>query len=186
MDQRLAILSVWNKERIADIGQALCEAGFGLLSTSKTAALLRDSGLSVTEISDWTGSPEILGGRVKTLHPKVAGGILSTRDDPAITTIDMVVCNLYPFKEGIGRGASEAELVELIDIGGVTLLRAAAKNYRYVTPVPGPEFYDAVIDELGRNGQTSSGLRRRLARHVFELTGQYDQVIAKHLGSRSK
>ena len=94
MDQRLAILSVWNKERIVDIGQALSVVGFDLLSTSKTAVRLRDAGLPVTEVSDWTGSPEILGGRVKTLHPRIAGGILSTRDDPAITPIDVVVCNL--------------------------------------------------------------------------------------------
>jgi phosphoribosylaminoimidazolecarboxamide formyltransferase/IMP cyclohydrolase len=129
MARKRAIISVWDKTGIVDLARALDRAGYEILSTSKTAATIRDAGVPVTEIADYTGSPEILGGRVKTLHPKIAGGILTTRKDDTVDPIEMVVCNLYAFEEGLKRGATHAELVELIDIGGVTLLRAAAKNH---------------------------------------------------------
>jgi len=183
---RRAMVSVWDKTGIGELGRALVHSGFEILSTSKTAAVLRDGGVSVTEVSLFTGSPEILGGRVKTLHPKIAGGILTARRDETVEPIDVVVCNLYPFEEGLRRRADRRELVELIDIGGVTLLRAAAKNHEYVAAVPEPCHYPRVIEDLQRTGMVSPQLRAELAARVFELTAHYDAVIAGWLaGSRA-
>jgi phosphoribosylaminoimidazolecarboxamide formyltransferase/IMP cyclohydrolase len=177
--QRHAVLSVWDKQGIEDIGRVLTGAGHSLLSTSQTARLLRAAGLAVTEISDWTGSPEILGGRVKTIHPRIAAGILNDRTDPGADLIDFVVCNLYPFEDGVSRGASGDELVELVDIGGVTLLRAAAKNHRHVVPVPHGRWYPEIIRAVREEGTVGPALRRELARATFELTSHYDAAIAR-------
>ena len=183
MAQRRAIISVWDKTGIVELARALAAAGYEILSTSKTAAAIREAGIPVTEIADYTGSPEILGGRVKTLHPKIAGGILTTREDSTVEPIDIVVCNLYAFEDGLARGATHDELVELIDIGGVTLLRAAAKNHAFVTVVPNPKHYPAIIAELGRTGTVSAAIRRKLAAEAFAITSRYDTAIAKYFQS---
>jgi phosphoribosylaminoimidazolecarboxamide formyltransferase/IMP cyclohydrolase len=178
-----AIISVWDKTGIVELARALAAAGYEILSTSKTAAAIRDAGIAVTEIAAYTGSPEILGGRVKTLHPKIAGGILTTRKDDTVEPIDIVVCNLYAFEDGLARGATHEELVELIDIGGVTLLRAAAKNHAFVTVVPDPKHYPAISAELGRTGTVSAGLRKKLAAEAFTITSRYDTAIARYFQS---
>ncbi|MBM3313987.1 hypothetical protein FJY70_05305 [candidate division WOR-3 bacterium] len=180
---RRAIISVWDKTGLVELAQALHQAGYEILSTSKTAAAIREAGIPVTEIADYTGSPEILGGRVKTLHPKIAGGILTTRQDDTVDPIDMVVCNLYAFAEGRDRGASPDELVELIDIGGVTLLRAAAKNHKFVTVVPDPSYYLIVAAELAKSGAVNLELRKKLAAQAFAITSRYDAAIAGYLQS---
>jgi len=181
--QRRAIISVWDKTGIIELARTLAKAGYEILSTSKTAAAIREAGIPVTEIADYTGSPEILGGRVKTLHPKIAGGILTTRKDNTVEPIDIVVCNLYAFEDGLARGATHDELVELIDIGGVTLLRAAAKNHAFVTIVPDPRHYPAIIAELGKTGSISAATRKKLAAEAFAITSRYDTAIAKYLQS---
>ena len=183
MPQRRAIISVWDKTGIVDLARALAGAGYEILSTSKTAAAIRDAGIPVTEIADYTGSPEILGGRVKTLHPKIAGGILTTRKDNTVEPIDIVVCNLYAFEDGLARKATHDELVELIDIGGVTLLRAAAKNHAFVAVVPDPRHYPAIIAELGKTGSVSAEIRKKLAAEAFATTSRYDTAIAKYFQS---
>lgn len=183
MHQRRAIISVWDKTGIVELARALAAAGYEILSTSKTAAAIREAGVPVTEIAAYTGSPEILGGRVKTLHPKIAGGILTTRKDDSVEPIDIVVCNLYAFEDGLARGAAHDELVELIDIGGVTLLRAAAKNHAFVTVVPDPKHYPAIIAELGRTGSVSAELRKKLAAEAFAVTSRYDTAIAHYFQS---
>lgn len=180
MAKRWALFSVWDKAGIVDLAGVLITAGYSLLSTARTAAVLRDAGLAVTEVSDWTGAPEILGGRVKTIHPKVAAGILSLRDEQEIEPIDVVVCNLYPFQEGLRGGLELKAMMELIDIGGVTLLRAAAKNWFFVLSVPEPVYYQRVMDEFRRYGRASGALRRELAQRTFELTGSYDRLIAEY------
>jgi phosphoribosylaminoimidazolecarboxamide formyltransferase/IMP cyclohydrolase len=182
---RRAIISVWDKSGLVEFGRSLHGQGFELLSTSGSAEALRSAGLPVTEVSDYTGAPEMLGGRVKTLHPRIAGGILTTRKDPAIDPIDVVVCNLYPFEDGLRRGAGAEELVELIDIGGVTLLRAGAKNHAFVTVVPEPRYYPLVLQELESSGTVGTALRLRLALRAFEITSHYDAVIAGHLRRNS-
>jgi phosphoribosylaminoimidazolecarboxamide formyltransferase/IMP cyclohydrolase len=181
--QRRAIISVWDKTGIIELARALGAAGYEILSTSKTAAAVRDAGIPVTEIADYTGSPEILGGRVKTLHPKIAGGILTTRKDDTVEPIDIVVCNLYAFEDGLARKATHDELVELIDIGGVTLLRAAAKNHAFVTIVPDPKYYPAIIAELAKSGAINADTRKKLAAEAFQITSRYDTAIAKYLQS---
>jgi len=186
MARRRAIISVWDKTGIDEMARALAAAGYEILSTSKTAAAIRDAGVPVTEIADYTGSPEILGGRVKTLHPRIAGGILTTRQDDTVEPIDIVVCNLYAFEDGLARKATHDELVELIDIGGVTLLRAAAKNHAFVTIVPDPKHYPAIIAELGRTGGVSAEMRKRLAAEAFSITSRYDTAIAKYFRSVTK
>jgi phosphoribosylaminoimidazolecarboxamide formyltransferase/IMP cyclohydrolase len=178
--QRRAIISVGDKTGMLELARALHRADYEILSTSKTAAAIRDAGIPVTEIADYTGSPEILGGRVKTLHPKIAGGILTTRKDDSVEPIDVVVCNLYPFQDGLARGANHDELVELIDIGGITLLRAAAKNHAFVAVVPDPQFYPAVIGELGAHGTVAHDLRLKLAAAAFVITSRYDTAIAAY------
>ncbi|MGQ9708340.1 MAG: IMP cyclohydrolase [bacterium] len=178
-----AILSVWDKSNLEGLARVLLESGFRLLSTAKTARVLSAAGLNVTEVSEWTGAPEILGGRVKTLHPKVAAGILASRRDESIEPIDVVVCNLYPFAEGVRSGLGLKELIELIDIGGVTLLRAAAKNWLYVTAVPEPRYYPLVIDELKHQGEVRRQVRLELARATFALTSTYDETIHRYLSA---
>ena len=185
MAGRKAIVSVWDKTGIPGLAAALHRHRFEILSTSKTASVIEESGIPVTQISEYTGAPEMLGGRVKTLHPMIAGGILTTREDSSVEPVDIVVCNLYPFSDGLARNVSHDELMELIDIGGIPLPRAAAKNYAHVAAVPGPGFYPELIGELDRAGEVGEEMRLRLARRVFEMTGEYDRAIADYFASLS-
>ena len=189
---RRVLISVTDKTGIAEFARALAGLGAGVISTGGTAALLRSSGVPVIEVSEVTGFPEMLDGRVKTLHPKIAGGILAVRENPehqaalarhGIEPIDMVVVNLYRFEEAAARaGASEAELIENIDIGGPSLIRAAAKNYASVAAVVSPADYDAVIAEMrAGGGSLSLDTRRRLALKAFATTAAYDCAISARL-----
>lgn len=188
--KRRALLSVSDKRGIVELAQGLVDHGFEILSTGGTARELRDHSIPVTLISDFTQSPEILGGRVKTLHPKIFGGILYDRDQAdhrrdveaqQIAAIDVVVVNLYPFESTVAReGVNETEAIEQIDIGGSSLLRAAAKNHRHVLPLCDPTLYDEFLDEI-RRGKISDHFRRKAARQTFELTSRYDAAIAGFL-----
>jgi phosphoribosylaminoimidazolecarboxamide formyltransferase/IMP cyclohydrolase len=192
--KKRALLSVSDKTGILDLAHALIEQGYELVSTGGTARLLVEAGLPVTAVQDITGFPECLDGRVKTLHPAVHAGILAMRDNPqhmatltelAIAPIDMVAINLYPFKATIQKpGVSFEEAVENIDIGGPTMLRAAAKNWKDVAVVCRPEDYALVIDELRAGGITRE-TRLMLARRVFEHTAAYDALIADYLRRQS-
>lgn len=190
---KLALLSVSDKSGLADFARALVEKhGFRLLSTGGTARLLREAGLDVTDVSDHTGFPEMMEGRVKTLHPKVHGGLLCRRDVPehlkqakahGIDLIDLVVVNLYPFEETIARpGVSREEAIENIDIGGPSMLRSAAKNADAVTVVCDPTDYPRVLDGLTEGGDALKVLNRELARKVYARTSEYDAAIARYLG----
>jgi phosphoribosylaminoimidazolecarboxamide formyltransferase / IMP cyclohydrolase len=191
---RRALLSVWDKTGLAELGQALVGLGIELVSTGGTGRLLRDAGLEVIDVATLTGAAGILDGRVKTLHPAVHGGILARRDLEAhmatiealnIAPIDLVVVNLYPFETTIAGGASAEEAVEMIDIGGTALIRAAAKNHAGVTVVVDPADYGAVIAELqAHGGGTSEALRRTLAAKAFARTAAYDGAIARWFASR--
>ncbi|PIE57786.1 MAG: IMP cyclohydrolase [Desulfobulbus propionicus] len=184
---KCALLSVTDKSGIEDFASQLAELGIELLSTGGTARKLRDKGLSVTDVSAWTGSPEMLDGRVKTLHPKVHGAILHQRSNTehqrqcqehGIGTIDLVVVNLYAFSQAVARpGCCVAEAVEYIDVGGPTLLRAAAKNFMDVSVIVDPADYPLVIKELRENGNTLLATRFYLAQKVFTLTASYDKAI---------
>ena len=183
-----ALISVSDKTGLADFAKALVEHGIELLSTGGSARALRDAGLPVVEVSEHTGFPEIMGGRVKTLHPKIHGGILGRRDhggDRAamaahgIAAIDLVAVNLYPFREAVASGADRDACIEQIDIGGPALIRAAAKNHGFVTVVTDPADYGPVIDELrARARATGAALRRRLAAAAYAHTAAYDAAIA--------
>jgi phosphoribosylaminoimidazolecarboxamide formyltransferase / IMP cyclohydrolase len=185
-----AILSVSDKTGIVDLAKALVARGVEILSTGGTAKHLADAGVPVTPISSWSGAPEILGGRVKTLTPKVFGAILHDRDNPShvadtrklsIPAVDVVAVNLYPFESTIAReGVTLAEAVEQIDIGGPSMLRAAAKNHRHVIPLSDPSLYGDFIRELER-GEVSDDFRLRCAIAVFEKTSRYDAQIARYL-----
>jgi phosphoribosylaminoimidazolecarboxamide formyltransferase/IMP cyclohydrolase len=190
-DKSTALVSVTDKSGLAELAAAFREKGIHILASSGTKSFLEGEGLEAEEISSYTGSPEILGGRVKTLHPRIHGGILADRDnadhtrtldEQATRPIDFVVVNLYPFEEKYREGKlSPEEMIEFIDIGGITLLRAAAKNHRHVTVVTSPDQYGDVIREIRETGTTSDGLRARLAAQVFALTATYDAAIARHL-----
>ena len=173
-----ALLSVHDKTGIADLARGLVEAGWELVSSGGTASVLADEGVPVVEVGEVTGAPEILGGRVKTLHPAIHGGILADRSDPGhlanleargIVPIDLVVGNLYPFMSDPG--------IELIDIGGPTMVRAAAKNHAHVGVVVDPADYRTVLDEIRAVGSLSDATRRRLARSAFAHTAAYDAAI---------
>ena len=189
---RRAILSVSDKTGLIPFGKALASRGFELVSTGGTAKTLADAGLPVVNVSDVTGFPEMMDGRVKTLHPKIHGGILARRSHPedldlakehGIGLVDLVVVNLYPFVETAARpGIKFDDLIEQIDIGGPSLVRAASKNFRDVLIVVSPNDYDAVITELDRAGGPSPAFRFELARRAFEHTGAYDTAIAATLG----
>jgi phosphoribosylaminoimidazolecarboxamide formyltransferase/IMP cyclohydrolase len=190
-----ALLSVSDKTGLVDLARDLAAAGVELLSTGGTAAALRAAGLAVTDVSDYTGFPEMLDGRVKTLHPRVHGGLLFRRDLPDhvqqaaahhIPPIDLVVVNLYPFSRTVAReGVTLEEAIENIDIGGPSMLRSAAKNYAAVTVVSDPSDYAAVLAEMQENGgATTLKLRERLAVRVFDLTARYDRAIADYLQER--
>jgi phosphoribosylaminoimidazolecarboxamide formyltransferase/IMP cyclohydrolase len=179
-----AILSVSDKRGIVELAKALRERGVEILSTGGTAKHLADAGVDVTPISKWSGAPEILGGRVKTLTPKVFGGILFDRDNPShvaegLAGIDLVVVNLYPFEATIAKeGMTVDEAIEQIDIGGPSMLRAAAKNHRHVLPLCDPSLYDEFVRQIdGVNDE----FRRRCAAAVFEKTSAYDAAIARFL-----
>jgi phosphoribosylaminoimidazolecarboxamide formyltransferase / IMP cyclohydrolase len=186
-----ALLSVSDKTGLAPLAQALAQAGIELISTGGTAKSLRETGLKVTDLSAYTGFPEMLDGRVKTLHPKVHGGLLFVRGNAQheaaiqqhdIRPIDLVVVNLYPFEQTVARpNVSLAEAIENIDIGGPSMLRSAAKNHESVTVVVDPADYAAVADQILSSGNTSLELRRRLAAKVFARTAAYDTAIAAHL-----
>lgn len=187
-----ALISVTDKSGVQEFARALREFGVRILSTGGTAKVLAAAGIEMTEVSDFTGFPEMLDGRVKTLHPKIHGGILGIRTNPehvsamerhAIQPIDMVVVNLYEFEKTVASPeCSLSEAVENIDIGGPTLLRAAAKNYRFVTVVADPNDYQAVIDEMKASGGAVSVQNNfLLARKVFRMTSAYDRAIHMYL-----
>ena len=187
-----AILSVTDKTGLVDFARRLSALGIGLISTGGTAKLLRDSGITVKDISELTGFPEMLDGRVKTLHPKVHGGILHRRADPmhvaavaehGIAPIDMVVVNLYAFEKTAAKpGVAFEELIENIDIGGPSMIRSAAKNFHDVAVVTSPDDYNAIATELEQNsGQLSKQTKWRLAQKAFVTTAAYDSAIASTL-----
>jgi phosphoribosylaminoimidazolecarboxamide formyltransferase/IMP cyclohydrolase len=185
---RRALLSVSDKTGLVAFGTALAARGVELLSTGGTARTLRDAGLEVRDVSDVTGFPEMMDGRVKTLHPAVHGGLLALRDNKehtdamaehGIDAIDLVVVNLYPFEETVAKGAGYAEVIENIDIGGPAMIRSAAKNHGFVTVVVDVEDYDAVIAELdANNGQTTYALRQQLAQIAYGRTAAYDTAVS--------
>ena len=192
---RYALLSVSDKRGIVAFAQTLHALGFTLLSTGGTAKSLRDAGLAIVEVGDYTGFPEMLDGRVKTLHPKVHGGILARRDDAAhmgaiaaanIPTIDLVIVNLYPFRETVAKlDCSLDDAIENVDIGGPTMVRAAAKNYRDVGIVVDPDDYAALSDALKANaGALTLATRFALARKAFSHTAAYDSAISNWLTAR--
>jgi len=187
---RRALISVFDKAGIVDFSRELIAHGVEILSTGGTASLLRAHRIDVTEVSEYTGFPEIMGGRVKTLHPKIHGGILGRRDDDRrameendIAPIDLVVVNLYPFRHTVAKpDCTLQEAIENIDIGGPAMLRAAAKNYRDVAVVVDPDDYDRVLGDLREaQGKVSDGMRFDLALKAFEHTASYDGAIAHYL-----
>lgn len=188
-----ALLSVSDKTQLIPLAQALHDHGTELLSTGGTAKVLKEAGLPVVDVSDYTQFPEMMGGRVKTLHPLVHGGLLMRRgeddqvaEENGIKPIDMVVINLYPFKETIEKdGITEPEAIEQIDIGGPSMLRSAAKNFKYVTALTAIKDYQRVIDELNDGGITFQ-TRRELAIKVFDKTASYDATIADYLKSQDE
>lgn len=191
-----ALLSVSDKTGLVEFASFLAARGVRLLSTGGTAQALRAAGLSVTDVSEYTGFPEMMDGRVKTLHPKIHGGLLHLRDHPdhvtqaaqhGIEPIDLVVVNLYPFAQTLARpGVTHHELIENIDIGGPSMLRSAAKNYRSVTVITDPADYALVRAEIESSGATSPATREKLAAKVFRHTAHYDQLIASYLTSRAE
>jgi phosphoribosylaminoimidazolecarboxamide formyltransferase/IMP cyclohydrolase len=187
-----ALISVYDKEGLDDFARGLAELGFELVASGGTAARLEQLGLDVTTVEEVTAAPEMFEGRVKTLHPRIHGGILARRnraDDletleaQAIEPFDLVVVNLYPFVETAARrGTTEEQAVEMIDIGGPALLRAAAKNFAHVAPVPRPELYGRVLEELRARGELSVETRRYLAGQTFATTAAYEASIAGWFG----
>ncbi len=190
-----AIISVSHKEGILDFARDLSKLGIEILSTGGTAKLLRDGGVPVKDVSEFTGFPEMLDGRVKTLHPKVHGGILGRRNNPAhvkqmqqhgIQPIDLVVVNLYPFEQTVAKpGCTLEDAIENIDIGGPTMLRSAAKNYTDVAVVVSPRDYGRVLEEIRKTGEVSLKTRFELCRTVFLHTARYDSAISAWLESRA-
>ena len=189
-----ALISVSNKDGILDFSRALVEMGIEILSTGGTAKMLRDAGVKVKDVSEFTGFPEMLDGRVKTLHPKVHGGLLGRRDNPdhvkqmkqhGIEPIDLVVVNLYPFEQTVAKpDCSLEDAIENIDIGGPTMLRSAAKNYTDVAVVVSPRDYGRVLDELKKHGEVSAKTRFELCRTVFLHTARYDSAISAWLDNQ--
>jgi phosphoribosylaminoimidazolecarboxamide formyltransferase/IMP cyclohydrolase len=196
---RRALISVSDKTGVTDFARALAARGVDLVSTGGTARMLKEAGLAVRDVAELTGFPEMMDGRVKTLHPKVHGGLLAVRDDPAhresmaahgIEGIDLVVVNLYPFEATVKRGAGFAEVIENIDIGGPAMIRSAAKNHAWVAVVVDPADYARVLDGLeAGDGALGSGLRRELAAKAFARTAHYDAAIsawfARELGQEA-
>ena len=193
---RRAIISVSDKSGVVSFAKGLAQLGVEILSTGGTAKTLRENGISVKDISEYTGFPEMLDGRVKTLHPKVHGGLLGQRSkkehvdkmkEHGILPIDLVAVNLYPFEATIAKeGCSLEEAIENIDIGGPTMLRSAAKNYPDVTVLVDPKDYDPVLSELKEKGQISIETNFLLAKKVFQHTARYDGAISNYLGQIEK
>jgi len=190
---RRAIISVTDKQGIIDLAKGLRTFGVEILSTGGTAQALRNQGIEVVDISDYTGFPEMMDGRIKTLHPRIHGGILAVRDQDrhlaeaqkqGIELIDMVVVNLYRFEDTVAKeGCTLEEAIENIDIGGPTILRAAAKNYRFVTVVTDPGDYQTILEEMGKTGGfISPQTNFRCAVKAFQLTARYDGAISNYLG----
>lgn len=187
-----ALISVYDKTDLLDIATALTQRGVEILSTGGTARHLRDAGIDILDVSDYTGFPEMLDGRVKTLHPKIHGGLLAERDNAehnaqtethGISAIDMVICNLYPFEATVAKpDVTLSEAIENIDIGGPTMIRAASKNYRHVAVLTNPNQYPQIIADLDANdGCLSEERRFELAKAAFAHTAQYDTAIASYL-----
>jgi phosphoribosylaminoimidazolecarboxamide formyltransferase/IMP cyclohydrolase len=188
-----ALFSVTDKTGLPEFARRVSKAGGRLVSTGGTARALREAGLQVQDVSDLTGFPEMMEGRVKTMHPRVTGGILARREQPGdlaaaaqhgIPLIDLVVVNLYPFEQAVASGAPVATVLENIDIGGPTLLRSAAKNYRDVTVVTSPAQYDLVAGEIEEKGETSLDTRQRLAADAFAHTARYDAIINQYFRAK--
>ena len=189
---RRALISVYDKSGVADFASSLTEMGVEIISSGGTAKTLAAAGVKVRQLSEWTGFPEMLGHRVVTLHPKVHGGILALRDDPAhqadmkkygIEPVDLVCVSLYPFEQAIAReGCTLADAVEMIDVGGPCMVRAAAKNHKFVTIITNPNQYESVLAEMrAHDGAVSFALRSRLALAAFSLTAAYDAAISRYL-----
>ena len=193
---RRALISLSDKSGLDGLAAALASRGVELVSTGGTASKLRESGAGVRDVSDLTGFPEMMDGRVKTLHPKVHGGLLGVRDNPehaaamdehGIAPIDLVVVNLYPFEATLMRGAGRDEIIENIDIGGPSMVRSAAKNHAFVTIVTDPADYDELLAELERHdGATSLDFRKRMAAKAFALTAAYDSMISQWFAYRDQ
>ena len=189
-----ALISVSDKTGLADFAKALADAGVQIYSTGGTRRHLEEQGLEVQDISAYTDFPEMMDGRLKTLHPKVFGGILCRHDrdddmsaiaEHGIDAFELVVVNLYPFAQTIAReGVTSAEAVEQIDIGGPSLVRAAAKNHAFVTIATDPKQYAAIEEELAQSAATSLALRQRLMAEAFEHTARYDRVIADYFAAQ--
>ncbi len=186
-----AIISVSDKRGVIDFARELKKYGVDILSTGGTAKSLREAGVDVTEVSDYTEFPEMMDGRVKTLHPKIHGGLLARRDNTSdmdalrqhgIRKIDMVVVNLYPFEKTIAKpDVTFEEAIENIDIGGPSMLRAASKNFKDLTVVVDPDDYDTILDEIRNKGEVSRKTNFALAKKVFAHTAAYDSVIVDYL-----
>ncbi len=187
-----AIISVTDKSGIVEFSRKLSDMGVEILSTGGTAKAIRERGVKVIDISEYTGFPEMLDGRVKTLHPKVHGGLLGVRSNPehvkmmqenGISNIDLIVVNLYQFEKTVSKeGVTLEDAIENIDIGGPAMLRSSAKNFNDVTVVVDPEDYDLVLNEMEENnGSTLLKTRFYLAKKVFNLTHKYDGAISRYL-----
>jgi len=187
-----ALISVTDKSGIVEFARSLEKLGVEILSTGGTARTLRDGGIKVLDISEYTGFPEMMDGRVKTLHPKVHGGLLGRRDNQediqmmekhGIRSIDLVVVNLYQFELTVAKeGCTLEEAVENIDIGGPSMIRSAAKNFKDVTVITDPSDYSKVLQEISESGRTTLETRFELAKKVFNLTWHYDRAITDYLG----
>ncbi len=188
-----ALISVSNKLGAVELARSLNKAGVEIISTGGTMKAIRAAGVPVTYVSDLTGFPEIMNGRVKTLNPKIHGGILAVRDNPehvkqmeenGIAPIDMVVVNLYPFKATIRKaGVTLDEAIENIDIGGPAMIRAAAKNFKFVTVVTNPDTYDEIAKMISETGGVDYETRKKLAAEAFAHTAEYDAMITGYLST---
>ena len=194
MKIKRALLSVSDKTGIVELGKFLSEKGVEIISTGGTMKALRDAGVPVTYVSDVTGFPEIMDGRVKTLNPRIHGAILAVRSNPEhmqalaehnITPIDLVVVNLYPFRETISKpGVTEAEAIENIDIGGPAMVRASAKNFKDVVIVTYPRRYAQLMEMLEKDGDIDARTRKELAFEAFSHTAEYDTMISEYLNKQ--
>lgn len=194
MQIKRALISVSNKEGVVEFARQLHEAGVEIVSTGGTMKAIKEAGIPVTYVSDVTGFPEIMDGRVKTLNPYIHGGILAVRDNPEhvkemqehkITGIDLVAVNLYPFKETIAKpNVTLAEAIENIDIGGPAMVRAAAKNFKFVTIITNPARYDDIAKQVKANGCVDDKTRMALAQEAFAHTAAYDMMIKDYLAKQ--
>ena len=195
MQIRRALISVYSKEGVVDLARRLQALNVEIVSSGGTARLLRDEGMQVRSVDEMTGHPEMLDGRVKTLHPKIHAGILARRDDPShqaqlaehgIEPIDLVVVNFYPFRRTVESGVERSDAIEMIDIGGPSMVRSAAKNHDHVAVVIDPGDYEALLEELESSGSLIEATRRRLAARAFQATAEYDTAILDYLSGDAK